>query len=523
MRFDKRPSKRLPRVKRRDIDSLIFQECLSLSEMKQKIKEDKSYVNEYDIFDYTPLHYACLNYSVDIALFLIENEANVHLKNNNGLTPLHMLVLSKRPYKTGIIEKLIQKGGISLVNSTDNEGKVALDYINFDTNIDIIKILLDNESRFQLKHFIEIERIDFITHIILNKQLGKKSYDSIRYIACKKNSVELFKSCYSLIKSTSSIYCNSLTSTNLKNIDSCFGVAIIYNSNKIIDYLLEIGDSTIMSPEQYFNCMKKIITNNYPISYFFRVYERKGYFDEIIVDLAFRYENMKLLFDLIQEQSVCKEEITDYLKKIPLSIKKLTKFVMNNNKLDHVKYIEFIVGLGLNKYLQDDYSLCIDSAYNNNNVNTMKHMLNLGLEIKIVPEKICDITKIDMLKTMIPYINNKEYGMMIFKSLKSGKKVWRILIENGATPEMMLETMEGKKLIRENTKRSIYYKGFKKYYIKIQSVIKIQKLVRKWLATVQVNNMRMDPKYLFNTEYGSLRRSKLLKRPDLWDFDVYII
>lgn len=61
-------------------------------------------------------------------------------------------------------------------------------------------------------------------------------------------------------------------------------------------------------------------------------------------------------------------------------------------------------------------------------------------------------------------------------------------------------------------------------YIKIQrSVIKIQKLIRKWLATVHVNKMRMDPKYLFNSEYGNLRRSKLLKRPDLWDFDVYII
>ena len=70
----------------------------------------------------TPLHWAALKGNIDIARHLIENGADVNIKDNAGWTPLHRAV---RVTKYDIVKLLIEFGADPFI--TDNDGKTPLD------------------------------------------------------------------------------------------------------------------------------------------------------------------------------------------------------------------------------------------------------------------------------------------------------------------------------------------------------------------------------------------------------------
>lgn len=81
----------------------------------------------------TPLHIACMNgdKSLDIVNFLIEKNANVHAKNKNGKTPMH---ISASGGYLQLTNTLLKKGAD--VNVQDAEGHTPL----------ILAVICDHKS-----------------------------------------------------------------------------------------------------------------------------------------------------------------------------------------------------------------------------------------------------------------------------------------------------------------------------------------------------------------------------------------
>jgi len=53
----------------------------------------KSWVNSLSEENWSPLHYACYHNKLDVSAYLIENGADIYLRNNQHLTPLDLAVM----------------------------------------------------------------------------------------------------------------------------------------------------------------------------------------------------------------------------------------------------------------------------------------------------------------------------------------------------------------------------------------------------------------------------------------------
>ena len=122
-------------------------------------------VNEVDNDGRTAIFYACRGYdvcsfyinynsfygysfseSVEVVKFLIDNGADVNLKNNGGMTAL----MSASDVSHELIELLIKSG--ARVNEVDDNGKSALMYaIISSSDIEVVKFLIDNGANVNLK------------------------------------------------------------------------------------------------------------------------------------------------------------------------------------------------------------------------------------------------------------------------------------------------------------------------------------------------------------------------------------
>ncbi len=91
-----------------------------------------------DNYNLTPLHWAALNGSVEIARMLIDAGADVNVQTNGGRTPLHW---AARRGEVEIARMLIDAGAD--VNVQDEWGKTSLHYAAEYEQIEVIKMLLD--------------------------------------------------------------------------------------------------------------------------------------------------------------------------------------------------------------------------------------------------------------------------------------------------------------------------------------------------------------------------------------------
>ncbi|GLV64452.1 hypothetical protein Bmyc01_31220 [Bacillus mycoides] len=105
------------------------------------ISEDRSIVNSYSEDGWTPLHLAAYFGQKEIASFLLEHGANIHIraKNENENTPLQAAIANKQ---IELVSFLIEKG--SDVNAVQNGGWTGLHEAALLGNEDIITLLLEH-------------------------------------------------------------------------------------------------------------------------------------------------------------------------------------------------------------------------------------------------------------------------------------------------------------------------------------------------------------------------------------------
>lgn len=112
------------------------------------LRNTRTDVNVKDLLGRTPLHIAVERGYGDIALFLVENGAEVNITDANGNTPLIFII-----HKTGdvqITRRLLEKG--AAVNAQNRTGETALMYAAWRGRADIVQLLLENQADATLKN-----------------------------------------------------------------------------------------------------------------------------------------------------------------------------------------------------------------------------------------------------------------------------------------------------------------------------------------------------------------------------------
>lgn len=105
-------------------------------------------INLKDAIGRTPLHIAAEKGDMGVAMFLIENDANVNVADVNGNTPLVFII-----NKTGnlkVIQRLLEKG--ARVNLQNRTGETALMYAAWHGHLAIVQLLLENRADVTLKN-----------------------------------------------------------------------------------------------------------------------------------------------------------------------------------------------------------------------------------------------------------------------------------------------------------------------------------------------------------------------------------
>ena len=105
-------------------------------------------VNLKDTVGRTSLHIAAEKGNTDVAMFLIENGANVNVADVNGNTPLVFII-----NKTGnlkVIQRLLEKG--ARVNVQNRTGETALMYAAWHGHSVIVQLLLENRADVTVKN-----------------------------------------------------------------------------------------------------------------------------------------------------------------------------------------------------------------------------------------------------------------------------------------------------------------------------------------------------------------------------------
>jgi len=105
-------------------------------------------INAQDKYNETTLHNACSTGHVDVVKLLLENGADIELRNNGGLTPLHIACFTGGNVE--IVKILLAKG--SSIIALDNERRNPLHIACYrSNNIDTIRILLENGTDLTIK------------------------------------------------------------------------------------------------------------------------------------------------------------------------------------------------------------------------------------------------------------------------------------------------------------------------------------------------------------------------------------
>ena len=89
-----------------------------LEQVKILLQNNSELLNQRDIKTRTPLQYAILNHQTDIARYLIEQNADINLKDKDNDSPLHYTgIFGNRE----IAELLLAKGATSLIEGNNRQ------------------------------------------------------------------------------------------------------------------------------------------------------------------------------------------------------------------------------------------------------------------------------------------------------------------------------------------------------------------------------------------------------------------
>ena len=102
--------------------------------------------NIFHALDESPLHYAILSGKISYAKYLINQGANLNLKNNLDLSPLHLAVLMNNK---DVVKALLNKG--TDVNILGNSGYTPLHIASEMNHLEIARDLLNNGAKDKIK------------------------------------------------------------------------------------------------------------------------------------------------------------------------------------------------------------------------------------------------------------------------------------------------------------------------------------------------------------------------------------
>ena len=98
-------------------------------------------------YGHTPLGYAALGGYLEMAKLLLENGANVKVRNIFGNTPLHV---AAKGGKKELAELLLQNGAD--INSKNKVGYTPLHYAAQNGYLEIVKLFLENKAQTNIKN-----------------------------------------------------------------------------------------------------------------------------------------------------------------------------------------------------------------------------------------------------------------------------------------------------------------------------------------------------------------------------------
>ena len=117
--------------------------------------------------DMTPLHAATMFGYAEVAKILLDNDADIDAKNEDGVTPLHYASFNGH---TEIVKLLLERN--AKINVEDENGETPFDYASDQAHIDIMKILnlvvMESRRKFmreRIEKFSVMTRIPWIIYI----------------------------------------------------------------------------------------------------------------------------------------------------------------------------------------------------------------------------------------------------------------------------------------------------------------------------------------------------------------------
>lgn len=105
-------------------------------------------INDKDVNQNTPLHYAAIQGRLELAKFLLENKADPRSKNNMGQLPLHQSVIANNIQMT----KLLLQIDPSLVNEKDQFGYTPLQLAVLSYSMELVILLLEFNADPRIKN-----------------------------------------------------------------------------------------------------------------------------------------------------------------------------------------------------------------------------------------------------------------------------------------------------------------------------------------------------------------------------------
>ncbi|XP_023313610.1 tankyrase-like [Trichogramma pretiosum] len=136
-------------------------------------------VNARDEFGKTPLHYAVEQLDEKLFEILLKNEADSHLSDYEGLTPLHIIFKTprrqySRTFKNMLLAIFKKISSPEQINAQDKLGKTPLHYALEQQQAEFFEILVENGANPNSADFEGLTSL----HIIIKQNWGSKNYES---------------------------------------------------------------------------------------------------------------------------------------------------------------------------------------------------------------------------------------------------------------------------------------------------------------------------------------------------------
>jgi hypothetical protein len=126
-------------------------------ELFKASKQDKTFnINQTDAFGNTLLLTALRNGNLEIFLFLLSQNANPNICNNNNICPIQLAVYSNNIDAT----KALCVKGVN-IRVRDNNGILVMQYAIYQRQIKIVQILLERYMQYPVNRSERLELVDF--------------------------------------------------------------------------------------------------------------------------------------------------------------------------------------------------------------------------------------------------------------------------------------------------------------------------------------------------------------------------